>query len=51
MSGKHFKLEIEKAITGIRDDLDELETIKERITTRLDSLQALYTENMEGKFW
>ncbi|XP_033626256.1 uncharacterized protein LOC117289300 isoform X3 [Asterias rubens] len=50
MSGKHSKLEIEKAITGIRDDLDELETIKERITTRLDSLQALYTENMEGSF-
>ncbi|XP_071785675.1 uncharacterized protein [Asterias amurensis] len=50
MSGKQSKLEIEKAIKGIRDDLDELETIKERITTRLDSLQALYTENMEGSF-
>ncbi|XP_071785674.1 uncharacterized protein [Asterias amurensis] len=48
MSGKQSKLEIEKAIKGIRDDLDELETIKERITTRLDSLQALYTENMEA---
>ncbi len=46
--GNVSREEIQLAINGIRDDLLGLETIKESMTTRLDTLtKALHTDSMD----